>query len=95
MKVLHKRQVVVQPVPHLYYMILCTLSVSYYMILHRLAKYNKNQKVSHWWDSVGHAETSQAWNKHDVDKLENEKHFVVDPDGMGSDDCKRDIAEIH
>ena len=76
-------------------MILCTLSVSYYMILHRLAKYNKNQKVSHWWDSVGHAETSQAWNKHDVDKLENEKHFVVDPDGMGSDDCKRDITEIH
>ena len=50
---------------------------------------------THWWDSVGHAETSQAWNKHDVDKLENEKHFVVDPDGMGSDDCKRDIAEIH
>ena len=75
-------------------MILCTLSVSNYMILHRLAS-TKKIAVSHWWDSVGHAETSQAWNKHDVDKLENEKHFVVDPDGMGSDDCKRDIAEIH
>ena len=44
--------------------------------------------VAHWGKSVGHTEASEAWYKDDVDKLENEEHFVINPDKADSKSCE-------
>ena len=43
-----------------------------------------DNSVTHWWKSIGHAEASKAWNKDNVNKLEDEEHFVIDPEGNDS-----------
>ena len=40
----------------------------------------KDNFVTHWWKSIGHAEASKAWNKDNINKLEDEEHFVIDPE---------------
>ena len=84
MKVWDQRQVLIQTVSHLKYQSLDYQSANDQC---RLSNKQRVFAVTHWRKPVGHAEASEAWDKDNVNKLEDEEHFVINPDKTDSIPC--------